>query len=334
MSTDALLDAPSQLDSPLFGLYRGTIASGPPTPSLALPSLRRKRWIFVGVFDPAFVLGVAIADLGYASNAFAYVGAIGDPAKRIPDAWKSVAPSWCASVDRSCARWRRGRDALDITLPNAGNPGLLHGSVALPQGGEVRFSIDLIAVGASGSPITCVASSGDGSRGRWNLTVKDDTLRASGTVRWAGVERVINAAATYDVTDAYPPRHTEWHWASAAGTTADGRSVGLNLCAKHNDSDRARENALWIDGMAHPLGAVRFALDRSAPGSSPWTIVGEGVDLRFDPSGLRDGHEDLKLVKSDFVQPYGLFTGTVTAGGETVRLEGVPGVVEDHEAWW
>ena len=187
---------------------------------------------------------------------------------------------------------------------------------------------------ASDAAVTCVAPARPGTADRWNLTTKDNTLRAKGTARWGGDALDLDAAAVIDVTDAYPARRTVWNWASLAGADDRGRAVGVNLCALHNDSELARENVAWLDGVPHALGPVRFAFDPGARERSPWTITGDGVDLRFTPAGARGGDENLVVVVSKFTQPYGRFSGTVRAGADTVRLDGVAGVVEDHEALW
>ncbi len=326
----ALVAAPARMSSLSYGLFRGAVVEGPPAPSIALPPLRRKRWVYVAVCDPRFVVGVAVADLGYAANAFAYAGRIGGDG---PRAWKSLAAPWAATVGRRHARWARGADALAVTLPDGPSAGSLRGAVDVGGGVTARFDLALTAAAAP-TAVTCVAPAGDDARGRWNLTVKDNTLAAAGVVRWGSETLEVSAPALYDVTDAYAPRRTVWHWASLAGHDREGRRVGVNLCALHNDSDRARENVAWVGGDAHPLGPVRFAFDRAAPAAAPWRITGDGVDLRFEPAGARVGDEDLVVVKSRFVQPYGLFHGEVRAGADVVRLDGAPGVVEDHEALW
>jgi hypothetical protein len=319
-------DAPTTMGALAYGLYRGAVESGPPTPAMALAPLRRKRWIYLGVYDPRFVFGVAAVNIGFASNAFAYLGDIGG---RGPRAWSAVGAPWSARADRSNARWSAGGNTFSIELPEGGRAGHARGSLDVGGGEKARFDLALAAPDAR-SAMTCVAPAGDDARGRWIVTVKDSTLTATGTVRWGAEERAVSAPAIFDVTDAYAPRHTVWRWASFAGRDRAGRRAAVNLCALHNDSERARENVLWLDGAPRALGAVHFHFDASAPGSAPWRIAGDGVDLRFEPSGMRVGHEDLVVVKSRFVQPYGLFYGEVRG----VRFEGVPGVVEDHDALW
>jgi hypothetical protein len=322
--------APARMDALSFGLYLGAVHEGPPTPAIPLPATRRKRWIYVGIYDPRFVLGVAVADIGIAGNAFVYLGELN---RRAPRAWKAVGSPWSAVVGRRHARWHVGDDTIGVTLPDGLAPGRVHGAVGV--GVDVaRFDLALSRTTDAVTAMTCVAPAGDDARGRWNLTVKDNTLAAKGTVEWGSERFEVSAPATVDVTDAYAPRHTAWRWASLAGQSADGRAVGVNLCEIHNDSERARENVVWLDGVAHPVGAVRFAFDETAHDASPWEIRGDGVDLRFDPSGMRVGHEDLVLIKSRFVQPYGRFRGTLRVGGEAVRIEDVVGVVEDHDALW
>lgn len=65
----------------------------------------------------------------------------------------------------------------------------------------------------------------------------------------------------------------------------------------------------------------------------------ERVELTFTPRGQREDHANVLVVESDFVQPYGTFSGHVqfvTDSGDEVRVEVVDafGVVEQHYAVW
>ncbi|MNY70222.1 hypothetical protein D3C86_2083110 [compost metagenome] len=64
------------------------------------------------------------------------------------------------------------------------------------------------------------------------------------------------------------------------------------------------------------------------PGA-PWRITAGGLDLTFEPHGMRREDMDLVVVTSRYQQPWGRYVGTF----EGRPLEGY-GVVEDHWAVW
>ena len=66
----------------------------------------------------------------------------------------------------------------------------------------------------------------------------------------------------------------------------------------------------------------------------PWRLVGDGIDLAFRPGGVHAQRTNLLVVKSRFVQPVGVFTGTVRVSGRDVQVESLPGVVEDQDVLW
>lgn len=165
-------------------------------------------------------------------------------------------------------------------------------------------------------------------------THKAAGLRASGSLR-LGDESVdlSGGLAIIDWTRSLAARETRWKWASFAGRSG-ARNVGLNLSAEVYDDERgdSLENAFWLDGRVRPLGGVAFEVPRQ-PGVEDWRIRsrrGDEVDLVFTPLGARAQHLDLKMVRSDFVQPYGTFRGKVC--GQEIRE--VFGVVEDHTSVW
>lgn len=54
----------------------------------------------------------------------------------------------------------------------------------------------------------------------------------------------------------------------------------------------------------------------------------------FNPVGAHHEERDLKVVKSHFVQPVGLFSGFVEVDGRKVPVKDVPGVTEDQDILW
>jgi hypothetical protein len=144
------------------------------------------------------------------------------------------------------------------------------------------------------------------------------------------------AVAILDVHKAHYPHRTFWNWATCAGHLADGRAAGLNLTRNVNRDDaRYNENALWLDGRLHSLGPARFEFD-SHDLLAPWRLGtdDDAVELTFVPHGERKENTNLGVVRSSFHQPYGTFSGTVKAAGETVRFDDLWGVCEDHQAAW
>ena len=121
---------------------------------------------------------------------------------------------------------------------------------------------------------------------------------------------------------------------SKACASEGGHSLGLNLSAEVYDDANgdSLENALWVDGRVQPLGGVEFDVP-PIPGVEDWHIrsrEGDEVDLVFRPLGARAQHLDMKVLQSDFVQPYGTFHGHVAGH----RVDDLFGVVEDHLSVW
>jgi hypothetical protein len=168
------------------------------------------------------------------------------------------------------------------------------------------------------------------------MTQKSSCIPADGEVRVGPrTFKLREAWAALDYSHGLLARETRWRWASACGLLPCGRVLGLNLVEGHNDGP-VTENALWLDGRLIPVGRTRFGFDSGDP-CAPWTLLSEDgrVDLRFEPEGLRREDIDLKLIASRYVQPVGTFHGTVRGlDGQSVSVEGLAGVTEDHRARW
>jgi hypothetical protein len=110
----------------------------------------------------------------------------------------------------------------------------------------------------------------------------------------------------------------------------------LNLVEGFNDARAdVNENAVWLDGRVHPVGRARFRWNESDP-LDAWDVetVDGAVKLHFLPVGAHHEERDLVVVKSHFVQPVGLFRGTLEINGRTHVIDDVPGVTEDQDILW
>jgi len=156
-------------------------------------------------------------------------------------------------------------------------------------------------------------------------TRKQGGVPASGTVTLGATEHRLDALAVIDESAGYHARHTAWRWSAGVGMAADGRRVAWNLVDGVHDAPGASERSLWIDGEPRQVGPVGFASDLSA------VFFGEGGALHFAAEATRARRDALLVLHSDYVQPFGTFTGSLPGVGDL--REGF-GVMERHVARW
>ena len=135
------------------------------------------------------------------------------------------------------------------------------------------------------------------------------------------------ALGAIDETAGYHERHTSWLWSAGVGRAAGGERVAWNLVQGVNDAASGSERAVWVDGDASEPGPVRFATDLSA------IELSDGGRLEFHAwqGATRSDRTNLLLLRSDYVQPFGTFSGELPGG---VRLAEGYGVMEAHSATW
>lgn len=195
--------------------------------------------------------------------------------------------------------------------------------VRLPEGAlsvaDRGVEVDL-RLEAAGTPIALTSL--HGGREIWT---RKTPLRAIGTVRIDGVARRLDARGLLDESSGRHARRTDWEWSAGVGTTADGSAVTWNLVRGLHDQGEQTERTVWVDGQPRAAGAIAVSegLDR--------VMSDDGTDLRFTAEAVREAHASARpLLASDYVQPFGLFHGTVAG----VVLETGFGVMERHSALW
>jgi hypothetical protein len=163
----------------------------------------------------------------------------------------------------------------------------------------------------------------------WIWTRKQAGVPVRGTVRLGdGVALEIDARGVVDDTAGYHARHTAWRWSAGVGVCEDGRPVGWNLVAGVNDPPLHSERSLWIGDEVREVGPCAFTDDLCT------VRIADGGELRFTAEATRERHDELLLARSDYVQPFGTFTGVLPGGAGGVRLAEGYGVMEDHTARW
>ncbi|MDO4983668.1 MAG: DUF2804 domain-containing protein [Eubacteriales bacterium] len=169
---------------------------------------------------------------------------------------------------------------------------------------------------------------------------KINCMRARGEMSYGGKTYTFDPADSFAVLDwgrGVWTYHNTWYWGSAS-YQADGVPFGWNIGYGFGDCRAASENMLFYNGRAHKLGQVKFNI----PGGekdfmSPWTFTSDDgrFEMYFVPQHDRASCTDVKLIKSDQHQVFGLFTGkAVLDDGTVINVKDFPGFAEKVENKW
>jgi hypothetical protein len=284
-----------------------------------------KRWQYVGVSSPELFIGLAIVDLGWCVTAFAYV--FDRTLRRVIADWDQIGLPGVSGhvndrpIDGAHASFRSPGARVSIDHRHEDDTlgvRLLAGAFRLRLDLNLRAAPPVLV--AVGQPVGGVAHS----------THKTSAVPVSGEVEVEGVRWCLDrATACLDSSNGLLARETAWRWASAHRP-----GLGFNLQQGYFGN---HENALWLDGELIPLGPARFTFDSHKP-MAPWRVATEDglVDLVFEPQGARAADRQALIASSRYIQPVGLFSGTVRRSQDEppVRVIDLLGVTEDHHSVW
>ncbi len=219
------------------------------------------------------------------------------------------------------ALWDRRSGALDTEtrLGTTRRISVTEQSVVV-RAGPVRLELALTPVGQAVEVVS--------PHGRSYIWTRKVPIRADGHLS-AGMEvRPVSALGLLDESAGYHARDTAWEWSAGVGTSVDGWPVAWNLVRGVHDSETMSERTVWVNGRPLEAPAVRFAADLS----ELWGA--DGSLLRFDEEARRSRRESLGLISSDYVQPFGRFSGVLPGGVELSAQDQAFGVMERHRAKW
>jgi hypothetical protein len=328
-SVPSLKDAPHALfvdDQWQLGVYRTPFADVEMS-TKGWKRYRLKEWHYVSFTTDEWFVALGLVQLGYVANLFAY--AVDRREGECVAEYGELSPmgralSFAPSSIAGRTTWRNRNAYASIEADDGWTVEL-----DLPVGAERLSGRARIETRESLAMLHRLGPN------RVAYTHKAAGWPASGELTLGGRRiRLDGGLAASDWTRSQANRVTEWKWVSVNGFLEDGTSVGLNLSAQVYEDERGHsvENALFVDGRVRHLSGVRFLVP-SSPQSQTWRIAsleGSEVDLEFEPLGAREEHTNLGLMRTDFVQPYGRFTGHVCG----LDFTGLFGVVEVHLSVW
>ena len=176
--------------------------------------------------------------------------------------------------------------------------------------------------------------------GHFYYNQKINCMPARGFVRYGGKTYRFDPADSFGTLDwgrGVWTYHNTWYWGSAS-SVVDGKPFGWNIGYGFGDCSAATENMLFYEGNSHKLSEVKFNI----PGDekdfmSPWTFTSDDgrFEMDFVPVLDRASCTDMKLIKSDQHQVFGLFTGkAVLDDGRVIEVKDFPGFAEKVENKW
>lgn len=294
---------------------------------------RVKRWDYYGVTHPRGYFSATIANLGYAGQVFVYTvdferatyaeDTITIPFGRgiaLPRTSDDGRSSWSGNKASLSFEVQQNERQLNVEWSDfGGKPLWAELTMSLLQGHE--STVIVIPIGDRrfyyNHKINCMPVTGSVRVGNATLEVAPET--SSGNLDWGrGIWQY----------------NSQWVWASASGFLGDGRRLGLNLGYGFGDTSAAAENTVLIDGKIHKLGAVHFEYDNTNF-MRPWRMLSDRIDLTFTPFLDRTAKTNLLVIRSEVHQMFGHYEGTFADDSNAdVRIEGLVGWAEEHQARW
>ena len=182
-----------------------------------------------------------------------------------------------------------------------------------------------------------IATPFDGDKKAFYYNQKINCLPAGGTVRLGRDTYTFSPENSFGVLDwgrgVWTYKNT-WFWGSASGAVA-GVPFGFNIGYGFGNTEKASENALFLDGRLHKLSRVRFLIPKKEDGSddflSPWRFTSDDrrFEMTFTPVLDRASCTDFKILCSDQHQVFGRFSGRcVLDDGAVLQIRDLFGFAE------
>ena len=287
---------------------------------------RTKRWEYWGITTPSHVIGVTISSLDYAGvhQFFVLDRGTGEQTERgalVPLAAGTVLPDAPPPFTAQAAG--RGHRFAFQERPD--------GTRLLAELGGLR--LDARVAGGQGDALGVVVPWGEQ---RFQYTLKAPALAVTGSL-WLGGEAHPIPAGSFAVLDRgrgrWPYRMT-WNWAAGSGVVAGART-GLQLGGAWTRGTGVTENALFLDGVCHPLPEeLDWYADLARP-ERPWRIAGPRVDVELTPFGVRRAETNALIVAGRTVQAFGRFSGWIEDDAGVRRsVAGLEGWAEEANNRW
>lgn len=296
-----------------------------------------REWEYFDIFTPDFQADVTLTDIGLLTGAFLTVRDLAT-GETVRDSMLAGAGTLTLpSTPFESTHFVSPGGEVDLAYAPSGERTVHYAGGTSPawERAEVDLTITDDPAGESIATLVCFPPL---DPGLFFYENKRLALPVTGTIR-IGTRTWTVPVGSFVVIDwgrGAWPSDVSWLWADAAGTTADGRRVGINLGTVHGDDSRGTSDAVVVDGVLSKMGRVSWTFDADAP-MSPWTFEASDGRLSltltpdFDASSeLGSGARSQRVVRV-----LGTYSGSVELDdGTTLAIEGIRGAAEEVTIRW
>ena len=324
-----LCDAAGRLNPAAVGWARRPIIRG----NLSAHWPRKKRWNFWNWISPRFVFSVTLADIDYA--AFCAVSFTDfESGEQVAGTAFARPHSFAMPEQVECpVRFRGGSMAYENV-----NEG---GDIQVRFQGRAKngtaLSADFVARQPPGQESLTVVV--PWTPERFQLNCKENTRPCEGTVTVGDRRYEMDPSDCHAVQDfgrGMWPYRSFWNWGVATGVQ-DGRRVGINVGAKWTTGTGANENALCIDGRLYKvMEDLQWDYDPGAA-MQVWRVRSthsDAIDLELQPIVAQRSKLNVGAIATGGVCVFGRWKGTIRAGGDPIRIDGLIGWAEEFAHRW
>ena len=312
--------------------------------------LKANQFAFMQIVHPPFRICLAIATIKLATTAFVYIYNEVTDELEVVEALQPLTRNTQFMGDHRNGEMTFEHDKLTIKM---------HFS---PHLVSLSLHCDLFEVNSQltrmPQPLAMCAPSG---RRGWTFTQKEPFISTSGELILHRLSKYYSKAdyskgddndptrlefnslthANLDWTLGFMRHETNWFWSCINAQLKDERQFMLNLSMGVNETGTS-ENACWVDGQIYHLPPVMFRRLKPADSDDEvWVIANQNlgwslidIHLTFSPIRVYKKTDNYGVVASIFEQWIGHYSGHIKLGDESIVLDEVMGLAEDHYAKW
>lgn len=289
---------------------------------------RNKRWEYWNVITPTHIAALTVSSIDYAAVHEVWIfdrttgEEVGESATVLPPRGVTLP----ASLADGPTRARAKKLAIDLTPIADGGTRL---RATIPDG-----VIDVVV--SRPAAHDCLAVVVPWSDSRFQYTVKDVALPASGSLIIRGTEYTLPEGESWAVLDhgrGRWPYNITWNWGAGSGRSG-GHTIGLQVGGKWTAGTGVTENGIVIDGRLHKIGAELRWDYSTTDFLAPWRLSGGGLTAELVPFHDKRSRMQLGVLSGATDQCFGTWSGSYDTGLEVIEFSGLTGFAEHvHNRW-